>query len=394
MKIAVVTPVFGTPAAWLHQCLESVRGQTLPATHFLVNDGDLTIAREDYVGVEYFSLPGPHLDNGNAARSVGSISAIIRGFDAIAYLDADNWYEPDHLQELVQKHQETGASVCTAAHQIVDLEGHYLGPCPETDGEKLVDTSSFFLTRKAFGLVAIWYQMPRKLSPICDRVVWKAVHDRALSRAHSSKATVNFRTNYASHYTYFRKPVPVGAKHLSIALTKTGEFASVKVLTAGLNTYKKPPSTPATSRTRTVSLCMIVKNEEANLAACLRPVAGLFDEVIVVDTGSADETKECARRHGAKVFDFEWVDSFAAARNESLRHATGEWIFWLDGDDRLDDANLQKLQQLLATLSDANNVYMMCQRSAPDQLDRFLSRRRSGKIVPQSAPGPLDLSRP
>src|SRR5207249_9840407 len=76
-----------------------------------------------------------------------------------------------------------------------------------------------------------------------------------------------------------------------------------------------------------VSLCMIVKNEEDNLPACLASAAGLFHEVIVVDTGSTDRTREIAAACGARVFDFPWVDSFAAARNESLRHATGDWAF-------------------------------------------------------------------
>ena len=92
---------------------------------------------------------------------------------------------------------------------------------------------------------------------------------------------------------------------------------------------------------------MIVKNEEANLAACLDPVAGLVDEIIVVDTGSSDRTKEIAAAHDAVVADFPWCDSFAAARNECLRHATGQWIFWLDADDRLDERNVQKLQRAL-----------------------------------------------
>jgi len=74
-----------------------------------------------------------------------------------------------------------------------------------------------------------------------------------------------------------------------------------------------------------VSLTMIVKNEEATLPDCLRSVADLVDEIVVVDTGSSDRTKEIAASFGAKVIDFPWVDSFAAARNESLRHATGDW---------------------------------------------------------------------
>ncbi|MFZ8340957.1 glycosyltransferase, partial [Staphylococcus aureus] len=87
-----------------------------------------------------------------------------------------------------------------------------------------------------------------------------------------------------------------------------------------------------------------------NLPDCLGPVADLVDEVIVVDTGSSDNTRIVAQRFGAKVFDFPWVDSFAAARNETLRHATGDWVFWMDADDRLDEANARKLRSLLDCL--------------------------------------------
>src|SRR3979411_386218 len=94
-----------------------------------------------------------------------------------------------------------------------------------------------------------------------------------------------------------------------------------------------------------VSLCMIVKNEAANLPACLASIQGLPPEIVVVDTGSTDHTRDIALQFGAKVYDFPWVDSFAAARNESLKHATGDWIFWLDADDRLDNDNRCKLPQ-------------------------------------------------
>src|SRR5438552_1743970 len=104
---------------------------------------------------------------------------------------------------------------------------------------------------------------------------------------------------------------------------------------------------------------MIVKNEEANLPACLESVRGLFDEIIIVDTGSTDRTKEIAAAFGAKVFEFTWVDSFAAARNECLRHATGNWIFWMDADDRLDEANRQKLLALFANLDKKTTAFVM-----------------------------------
>jgi tetratricopeptide (TPR) repeat protein len=119
-----------------------------------------------------------------------------------------------------------------------------------------------------------------------------------------------------------------------------------------------------------VSLCMIVKNEEHNLPDCLGSVAGLVDEMIVVDTGSTDRTAEVAQQLGAKVYSFPWVDSFAAARNESLRHATGDWIFWLDADDRLDAENRQRLGTLFANLPDENVAFVMKCLCLPDPVSR------------------------
>jgi tetratricopeptide (TPR) repeat protein len=95
-----------------------------------------------------------------------------------------------------------------------------------------------------------------------------------------------------------------------------------------------------------LSLCMIVKNEAENLGPCLTRLKPVLDEIILVDTGSSDDTREVARRLGAKVFDFPWRDDFSAARNESLRHATGDYILWLDGDDRLDPSEVEKLRHL------------------------------------------------
>ena len=68
-----------------------------------------------------------------------------------------------------------------------------------------------------------------------------------------------------------------------------------------------------------VSLCMIDRNEEKQLGACLESAAGLADQIVVVDTGSTDDTKGIAARHGASIYDFAWTDDFSAARNESIR---------------------------------------------------------------------------
>jgi tetratricopeptide (TPR) repeat protein len=110
-----------------------------------------------------------------------------------------------------------------------------------------------------------------------------------------------------------------------------------------------------------VSLTMIVKDEEANLPTCLKTVADLVDESVIVDTGSTDRTREIAAGFGARVLGFEWVDDFSAARNESVRHATGRWILWFDADEWLDDENRRRLRTLLAGLGDENCGYVMQQ---------------------------------
>ena len=82
-----------------------------------------------------------------------------------------------------------------------------------------------------------------------------------------------------------------------------------------------------------VSLCMIVKNEEEVLARCLESVQEIVDEIIVVDTGSTDNTREIAGRYTHQVYDFAWKDDFAAARNFSFFKAHGDYCLWLDADD-------------------------------------------------------------
>ena len=114
----------------------------------------------------------------------------------------------------------------------------------------------------------------------------------------------------------------------------------------------RPPSRPGPAlveRAR-VSLTMIVKDEEVNLPNCLESVRGLFDETVVVDTGSTDRTAEIAVSFGARVVDFVWVDDFAAARNAALVRATGDFVFWLDADDVVDSPQRERLRALLAEL--------------------------------------------
>jgi len=100
----------------------------------------------------------------------------------------------------------------------------------------------------------------------------------------------------------------------------------------------------------TISLCMIVKNEEKVLGRCLDSVKDAVDEIIIVDTGSTDRTKEIAKEFTNKIYDFEWVDHFAKARNFAFSKATMDYQMWLDADDVIEPKEREKLLQLKKSL--------------------------------------------
>lgn len=109
----------------------------------------------------------------------------------------------------------------------------------------------------------------------------------------------------------------------------------------------------------TISLCMIVKNEEDVISRCLESVADLVEEIIVVDTGSTDRTKELVSRYTDKVYDFTWIDDFAAARNYAFDQATKEYCMWLDADDILKSKDREAFRKVKAALTSDVNVVMM-----------------------------------
>lgn len=109
----------------------------------------------------------------------------------------------------------------------------------------------------------------------------------------------------------------------------------------------------------TLSVCMIVKNEEEVLERCLNCAKNIADEIIVVDTGSTDHTKNIARRFTEKIYEFPWCDDFAKARNYSFSKATMEYIMWLDADDIFTPLDQQLLLELKQTLSPETDMVMM-----------------------------------
>ena len=99
-----------------------------------------------------------------------------------------------------------------------------------------------------------------------------------------------------------------------------------------------------------ITLCMIVKNEEKILGRCLSCLWDFMDEIVIVDTGSTDKTKEIAAKYTDKIYDFQWVDDFAAARNFAFSKATGDYIYSADADETLDEINRERFRLLKENL--------------------------------------------
>lgn len=140
---------------------------------------------------------------------------------------------------------------------------------------------------------------------------------------------------------------------------------------------------------------MIVKNEEAHLGHCLASVQGLVDEMVIIDTGSTDRTVEIAKSFGAKLGHFDWINDFAAARNESLKHCTGDWVLVLDADEAIDPSDFSVIRAHLEQ-SEPLAFYMPIRTYFLDggqsSLDVAVTRNESnyteGKAYPYYAEAP------
>ncbi len=106
-----------------------------------------------------------------------------------------------------------------------------------------------------------------------------------------------------------------------------------------------------------LSLCMIVKNEEKMLAECLQSVADVVDEMIIVDTGSTDKTIDIAKKYKAEIHTFDWNGDFSAARNESIKYASGNWILWMDADERLNPDSKEELRSIVNKAATQPEIY-------------------------------------
>ena len=205
-RIAVATPYYKEPHAQLQRAIASVRAQTSPCDLILVSDGfPNPIARD--AGAIHIELGLSHGDGGNAGRYVAAMVALARGYDAVAFLDADNWYEPKHIQRMVQHQHETGATAVFSGRNIYLPDGYKLVvPDDEDESGIHVDTSCYLLTRACEYAWHLWGQMPPEWGPVGDRVLLAELAGQSLAR--TGNRTMNYTSNYAYHHRLAQRPMP------------------------------------------------------------------------------------------------------------------------------------------------------------------------------------------
>ncbi len=132
-----------------------------------------------------------------------------------------------------------------------------------------------------------------------------------------------------------------------------------------------------------LSVCMIVKNEAENLPEALEGIKAFADEIVIVDTGSIDATKEIAQKYTSNLHDFEWIDDFAAARNFAMSKATGKYHLWLDADDRITPENGSYINSLKSHFDGRKAFYFVLENHQSDAPPSSCLQLRCTPLIPE-----------
>ena len=127
---------------------------------------------------------------------------------------------------------------------------------------------------------------------------------------------------------------------------------------------------------------MIVKDEEKNLGNCLSSIKNYVKQIVIVDTGSNDKTIKIAQDFGAEVYHYDWADHFARARNESIKYAKEEWIFWMDADEILDPKSISELK--LLTRNNTKDYYYNVKITSNNQFENKILYSDASRLFPNN----------
>ena len=202
--------------------MRSVAAQGIAVTHFLVSDGH----PQDWLDnapVRHLRLGCSHADFGNTPRSIGGILAASEGFDAIGFIDADNWLEPGHVLGCLRTAEQAGDEVdyVIATRQLVRDDGSVMPVHTRDDKDgSHVDTNCFFLLPGSFHTLGQWGVMPKPLALIGDRIYVGSLRAQGLRSVRNPAVTVNYLCTWAYLFEALGETPPDYAKS-SIDLSRT-----------------------------------------------------------------------------------------------------------------------------------------------------------------------------
>ncbi len=210
MKICVVTPYFQENLEWVVQAHASVKSQTIEARHILVCDGSAPAQIPDFQGT-HIVLQRNYRDHGNTPRLIGCYNAINDDADAIAFLDADSWYYPDHLKSLTAIATNTQLGAVASARMLHQLDGTPMVKCPTVDGQRYIDTSCLLVFRPAFRHLIAWALQGQETAADTGQFLWKQLRDSGTRMAFVDRPTVAHRAGYRQQYENVGEVPPPGA---------------------------------------------------------------------------------------------------------------------------------------------------------------------------------------
>lgn len=253
MKVAVITPYYKEAAVVLERCHQSVVKQThKDVQHIMVADG---VPNNDVASWNCTHLILPNSgDYGDTPRGIGAASAAAQGFDAICFVDADCWIEPDHIEELLAEQRRTSAQVVTCPRNLYGLVDEFLMVDRESDGVSFNDTNCYLFTRPAFPLLRVWMFKDKQDAMVGDRLLWKLITDNKISLARTLKATLNYSTTFAAHYINAGQPAPARSR-LMVSINGKNHFITYGEYLKLLEQQKKSSNLQTSSEPAPTGTC-------------------------------------------------------------------------------------------------------------------------------------------